>query len=177
MTNANFIAKIVPIRGIIVSGIPLPEQLLGRVTLSENIVKSIEDLEKEEKVKAIIFEINSSGGMPYPVKEIADAIKKCQKITVARIREYGTSGAYWVASACKKIVADPLSQIGGIGVRAERFDFSGLLEKIGIKIHQFTTGKYKGIGSPYAEMTEEEREYIQGLIDTINQHFIQEIRE
>ena len=145
------IVKFVPIKGVIVSGespplgsFPLIPFTGGGITHSDDIVKYIHLLGDKKRVKAIIFEIDSPGGTPYASKEIADAIKKIKKPTVAQIREHGTSGAYWIASACDKIVADPLSSIGGIGTRADRIDLTELVKKIGIKIDSFTKGEYKG---------------------------------
>jgi len=179
----KFIARIIPIRGMIVSGetsptgpIPLLPFTGGGATFSDDIIRYLKAVAAERKVKVIIFEIDSPGGTPYASKEIADAIKKVEKPTIAHIREHGTSGAYWIASACKKIISDPLSSIGGIGTRADRLDLSELAKKIGIKIDTFTKGEYKGVGSPYSEMSEKERKFIQDHVESFNQYFVDEIR-
>ncbi|GAH91873.1 unnamed protein product [marine sediment metagenome] len=149
----------------------------GGITQSDDIVRYIQLPESDRRVKAIIFEIDSPGGTPYASKEIADAIKKIKKPTVAQIREHGTSGAYWIASACKKIVADPLSSIGGIGTRAERIDLSELAKKIGIKIDSFIKGEYKGIGSPYSELSEKEKKFIEEHVEAFNKYFVDEVKQ
>jgi protease-4 len=178
------IAIIIPIRGIIVSGessnispIPLLPMGGGSATYSEELIKYLKKAEQNRKVRAFIFEIDSPGGTPYASKEIADAIKKLKTPTVAQIREYGTSGAYWIASSCDKIVADPLSSIGGIGTRAERMDFSELAKKIGVKIDTFLKGEYKGMGSPYAEPTEKEKSFIEEQVSAFNEYFVEEVRK
>lgn len=180
----KFIARIIPIRGMIVSGetspagpIPLLPFTGGGATFSDDIIRYMKTVSSQRKIKAIIFEIDSPGGTPYASKEIADAIKKLDVPTVAHIREHGTSGAYWIASACNKIVADPLSSIGGIGTRADRLDLSELARKIGIKIDTFTKGEYKGVGSPYSEMSEKEREFIQDHVESFNKYFVDEIKD
>jgi ClpP class serine protease len=96
---------IIPITGVIISGessspgpLPLLPSAGGGITRSDEIVKYIQQVEKNRRIKAFIFKIDSPGGTPYASKEIADSIKKVKKPTVAQIREHGTSGAYWVAS-------------------------------------------------------------------------------
>jgi protease IV len=177
------VARIIPIRGMIVSGessptgfIPMMPFAGGGATFSDDIVKYLKAVDREQKVKALIFEIDSPGGTPYASKEIADSIKSLSKPVIAQIREHGTSGAYWIASACNKIVADPLSSIGGIGTRADRLDLSELARKIGIKIDTFAKGEYKGVGSPYSQMSEREKKFIEEHVDSFNKYFINEIR-
>jgi protease-4 len=176
-------AIIIPIIGVIISGgssSPGPLPFLpftgGGVTRSDEILKYIQQLNKNRRIKAFIFEIDSPGGTPYASKEIADSIKKVKKPTVAQIREHGTSGAYWVASACNKIIADPLSSIGGIGTRAERIDLSELAKKIGIRIDSFVKGEYKEVGSPYSEISDKEKKFIEEHVETFNQYFIDEVK-
>ncbi len=174
---------ILPIKGIIVSGessptgtIPLLPFTGGGATFSEDVVKFLKKIELNKKVKAIIFEIDSPGGTPYASKEIADEIKKLKIATIALIREYGTSGAYWIASSCNKIIADALSSIGGIGTRAERLDFSELAKKIGVKVDTFFKGEYKGMGSPYSSPSEKEKSFIEEQVTAFNEYFIEEIK-
>ncbi len=177
------IAAIIPIKGMIVSGDSAPSGPIpflplggGNITFSDEIIKYLNRIERERRVRAIIFEIDSPGGTPYASKEIADAVKKLGKPAVAQIREHGTSGAYWIASACKKIIADPLSTIGGVGTRADRLDLSELAKKIGIRVDTFAQGEYKDIGSPYSEMSQKEKKFIEHHVQSFNNYFIKEIK-
>ncbi|MEM2933261.1 MAG: signal peptide peptidase SppA, partial [Candidatus Pacearchaeota archaeon] len=156
---------------------PVESFLPYSATYSEDIIKFIEDAMKNKNIKAIIFEINSPGGSAVASSEIAEAIKKAkeEKLTVALIREQGTSGAYWIASSCDYIVAHPLSVTGSIGVLASYLEISGLLERFNITYVNLTAGKHKDIMSPYRELTEEEREMIQNKIDLIHEAFIDEV--
>ena len=129
-------------------------------TYSEEIIKLIEDISKKENIKAIIFEINSPGGSAVASSEIAEAIKKLNKTKVAVIREMGTSGAYWIASANEYIIAHPLSITGSIGVSGSYLEISGLLERFNITYQNLTTGKYKDTMSPFRKLEEEEKEMI-----------------
>ncbi len=154
------------------------ESLLGETgTSSKTIVNFIEQAEKDPDVKGIILEINSGGGTVMAGKEIAEAVKKTQKPTVALIREVGASGAYWVASAADKIVADEMSITGSIGVTSSYLEFSGLMEKYGVSYEELKSGKYKEAGSPFRELTDEERRLLQEKIDKIQAYFLEEVKK
>jgi len=98
-----------------------------------------------------------------------------KKPTVAWIREYATSGAYWIASACDEIIADELSTVGSIGVMSIRPDIGELLKKFGIDIETLKTGIYKGLGLPYEKPTEEERALLKRELDEIKDYFLNAI--
>ena len=99
---------------------------------SSKIVSYIKKANKDQSVKGIIFAINSPGGTVVASEEIVNAIKQTKKPKIAWIREVGASGAYWVASACDEIVADPMSITGSIGVISSYLEFSGLMKKYGV---------------------------------------------
>ncbi len=136
------------------------------------LVKLINKADKDSSIKAIVFEINSPGGTVLASKEIANAIKSTKKPTVAWITETGASGAYWVASAADKIVADETSVVGSIGVIGSYLQFSRLFDKYGITYERLVSGKYKDAGSPYKNLTEDEQSYIQGKINSLKEMFV-----
>ncbi|MCX8147084.1 MAG: signal peptide peptidase SppA, partial [Candidatus Woesearchaeota archaeon] len=136
-----------------------------------------EDAEKDSQIKAILLDINSPGGSAVATDEIANAIKRCNKTTVAVIRETGTSGAYWIASAADYVIANRMSVTGSIGVIGSYFELSGLLERYNITYERLVSGEYKDIGTPFKELTLEERKKLQGIIDEIHEDFINAIAE
>ena len=166
---------IIPIHGIISNSNANLLFESDEVT-SDKIISSIKKAEDNENVKAVIFEINSPGGTVLASKEIADAVKKLDKPSVAWIRDVGASGAYWIASSADKIVADELSITGSIGVISSYLEFSGLLEKYGVEYQRLVAGKYKDAGSPYKDLTDEEKNIIQKKLDKIDEIFLNEIR-
>ena len=169
-------AETVPIQGAIVPGRRLPfSSLFTPVAFSEDIVSYIDEL-NNSKAGAVIFEINSPGGEAYASKQIGDAIKRLKKPTVALIKAHGTSGAYWIASACDKIVADPLSDVGSIGTITTHFNLSELLDKIGIDVKSLSTGKFKDVDSPFKKMSEEGEEFIKEHLEAVNREFVNEIK-
>ena len=165
---------LIPINGVIV-GDKDSEFIFESVTSSPDTVKFIEKADKNPSIKAIILEINSPGGSAVASEEIANAVKKTNKTTVAWIREVGASGAYWVASASDHIVANRVSITGSIGVIASYLEFPGLLERYNVTYQRLVSGKYKDIGSPYRELTEEEKAIFQQNLDAIRDYFVSEV--
>ena len=147
------------------------------VASSTDIVKLIEAADENPNIKAILFNINSGGGSPVASDEIAQAIKNTNKTTVSLIREMGASGAYWIASATDYIIASRMSITGSIGVYSSYLEFSGFLNDKNISYNLIKGGKYKNVGSPFKELTDEERNLIQEKIDKIHDFFIDEVAQ
>jgi protease-4 len=162
---------LIPITGEIVT----EDSLFTSTAKSDTIVKFIEDANANPDIKAILFEIDSPGGAIVATREIANAVKEVNKTTVCWLRETAASGAYWVASNCDKIVADPYTITGSIGVSGSYLEFSGLFEKYGINYTRVVSGEQKDIASPYKEPTKEELNVLQGIVDTVKQEFISEV--
>lgn len=166
---------IVPIIGEITtsgsSSFPVPSEGAS----STSIINSLEKAEKDKNVRAIVLEINSPGGTVVASEEIANKVKSMEKPVVAWIREIGASGGYWIASGADSIVADPLSITGSIGVIGSYLEFSRLLDKYGIRYEGLTTGKYKDLGSPFKELTQEERGLLLSKMNIIHDAFVDEI--
>jgi len=149
--------------------------LFEDVTSSSDVRKFIRRAEKNTDIKAIIFEINSPGGSAVASDEIADAIKKINKTTVAWIREIGTSGAYWVASATDHVVANRMSITGSIGVIASYLQFGDFLADRNVSYERLVSGQFKDIGSPFKELTPRERALFQKSLDKIHDYFMEEV--
>ncbi len=165
---------LVPIDGVIV-GSEDSSFLFESATNSPETIEFIEKADKNPNIRAIILEINSPGGSAVASEEIANAVKKTNKTTVAWIREVGASGAYWIASSADYAIANRVSITGSIGVIASYLEFPGLLEKYNITYQRLVSGKYKDIGSPFKEMTSEEKEVFQQNLDEIRDYFVTEV--
>ncbi|MBI4452154.1 signal peptide peptidase SppA [Candidatus Woesearchaeota archaeon] len=151
------------------------DYLFETVSTSTDVIELIEKADKNSNIKAIIFEINSPGGSPVASEEIANAVLRTNKTTVAWIRDIGTSGAYWVASSSDHIVASRASITGSVGVIASYLEFPGLLEEYNITYRRLVAGKYKDIGSPFKEMTSEEKAIFQQMLDELREYFVSEV--
>lgn len=170
--NGN-VAKIY-IQGTIVT--QKDDSFFGRTSVSSTeLIKQIEDAGSNPSIEAIIFEINSPGGSAVASSEIANAILKANKTKVAIIREIGTSGAYWAASATDHIIANEFSMSGSIGVLSSYLEFSRLFDKYGVTYQRLVGGERKDIGSPFKEMSDEERSIMQKKIDSIHNVFVSKV--
>jgi|TARA_B100002003_G_scaffold247363_1_gene278773 protease-4 len=149
--------------------------LFEDVTSSNEIRRLVRRADKNPNIKAIIFEINSPGGTAVASDEIAEAVKKTNKTTVAWIREIGTSGAYWIASATDEIVANRMSITGSIGVIASYLQFGDFLTDHNVSYERLVSGQFKDIGSPFKDLTPKERALFQKSINKIHDYFVEEV--
>lgn len=149
----------------------------GTGVAAESVLGYLDAAEKEPTVKAILLEINSGGGAVVASKQIADKIKTLQKPVVSVIEEVGASGAYWIASASDKIVADQLSITGSVGVLGSYIEFAGLMQDYNVTYQKLTGGEFKDIGTPYRELTPLEKEIMQKKINMVHNYFLESVKE
>ncbi len=135
----------------------------------------------DNAVKAIVLDIDSPGGEAYAGREFMYKVKSAngngtgKKPIVARIGSVGASGAYHIASATEVIVASEDSITGSLGVVMTLMQYHELLDKLGINVKVITSGERKDIGSPYRNMTEDEEQRLQEIVNKIYEHFISDI--
>ncbi len=143
----------------------------------DTIISLLEEAENDSGVGALVLDIDSPGGMPVATRELGEKIKqvKQKKPVVAWIGETGTSGGYWIATASDWVMADPLSVVGSIGVILEVPNLSGLMEKLGVQVTTIKGGDYKDMGSPYRNMTEEEKELLENISVQLHEEFVKEV--
>lgn len=164
---------LIPIEGTISAG----ESMIGSSAKSSDIIELIEKAEEDEKIKAIVFEINSTGGGPVATDEIASKIKNCEKPTISLIRETGASGGFWIATSAEKVYANRMSITGSIGVTSARLTFPEFIKEYNITYRKLTAGKYKDAGTIWRDMTEEEKEMFQKELDYVHEEFIKGVAE
>ena len=135
--------------------------------------------EKDTAVKAIVLRIESPGGEIAPSQEILWEIERVKEIKTIVVSMGGTaaSGGYYISAKADKIVALPTTMTGSIGVISQVMNVEGLLEKLGIEVETFKGGKYKDMYSGFREMTPEEEEIMQGMIDEYYEQFIDVVAE
>ncbi len=154
-------------------------EIRGVITQSSGIIEEIHQYLEDEGVKAIILRIDSPGGGVGPSQEIyREIIKiKSKKKVVTSMGSVAASGGYYVACASDLIVANPGTITGSIGVLMEFTNIEEFFKKIGIKGVVVKSGELKDMGSPFREMTPEERRILQGVIDNVHQQFIQAVAD
>lgn len=135
--------------------------------------------EKDKAVKAIVFRIESPGGEIEPCQEILLEIERAKetKTIVVSMGGMAASGGYYISTQADKIVALPTTQTGSIGVISYAINVKGLLEKLGIQIETFQGGKYKDMYWGLRELTPEEEEIMQGMVNEYYEQFINVVAE
>lgn len=139
------------------------------------IVEEINRYTEDSSIKAIVVRIDSPGGGVVVAQEIYSAIlnaRKEGKKVVVSMGSVAASGGYYIAAAADRIVANPGTLTGSIGVKMEFASIEKLLEKIGVKGMIIKSGEYKDIGSPYRDMNPQEKRLLQTVIDDVHQQFI-----
>ncbi len=147
----------------------------GDAVGSEDIVSSILSANQDDTIKAILMEVDSTGGYPVAGEEIADALKKSTKPTVVVIRQSGLSAAYWASTGAKQIFASRNSDVGSIGVTSSYLDNVAKNQKEGNSYVQLSSGKYKDAGDPDKTLTEEEKQIFLRDIKITHENFIEAV--
>lgn len=148
---------------------------------ADNIIPSLRQAFKDEKVKGVIVRCNSPGGSPvqsgYIYDEILRLREKYKEIPVYAVAgDVCASGGYYIISAAESIYASNSSLVGSIGVRMDSFGVVGLMEKLGVESRGLTAGKHKAILDPFSPRKEEEELFLQKLLETTHQHFIDAVK-
>ncbi|MDP7556010.1 MAG: signal peptide peptidase SppA, partial [Nitrospinota bacterium] len=146
------------------------------ITQSSNTVRQIKKYADDKSIKAIVLRIDSPGGGVAPSQEIHSEIlkvrKSSNKIVVTSMGNLAASGGYYIACASDKIVANPGTLTGSIGVIMTFSNIEELMKKIGLKTEIIKSGEFKDIGSPMREFTEKEKKLLQGVIDDVYDQFV-----
>ena len=147
------------------------------LTASENVVYAIQEAEYNDDIKAIILEVDSYGGSPVAGEEIANALKKANKPTVALIREGGASAAYLAASGADRIFASKNSDVGSIAVTMSYLDYAIQNQKERLTYIPLSSGKFKNTGSPDKTLSQEEKDLLMRDINILHQNFVKMVAE
>ena len=155
-------------------------RLEGLLITAEPVVEELNDYAEDSSVKAIVLRIDSPGGGVVVSQEIYNAVKNARKEGKKVVASMGTvaaSGGYYVAAAADRIVANPGTLTGSIGVKMEFANIEKLLEKIGVRGMVVKAGEYKDVGSPFREMSAQEKKLLQDVIDDVHSQFITAVAE
>ncbi|OQA37308.1 MAG: putative signal peptide peptidase SppA [Parcubacteria group bacterium ADurb.Bin326] len=146
-------------------------------TSADEIVYYVDQANNDEKIKAIIVEIDSYGGSPVGGEEMMKAFKHSKKPVVAFIRDVGTSAAYLAATGAQTIFASRFSDVGSIGITYSYLDYSEKNRKEGVKFIELNSGKFKDTGNPDKPLSQEELALYQRDIKIARDYFIQMVAE
>ncbi|MBI5598498.1 MAG: signal peptide peptidase SppA [Deltaproteobacteria bacterium] len=146
----------------------------GIITDPTEINREIRDYAERDDVKAVVIRINSPGGAVAPSQEIYNEVKRLRetKKVVASMGAVAASGGYYIAVAADRIVANPGTITGSIGVIIEFINVEELLNKLGVKGYVIKSGRFKDMGSPFKKMEPEEAALLQEVLSDVHRQFI-----
>ncbi len=149
----------------------------GVLASSRETIRQIKEVRDKKDVKALVLRIDSPGGTVVAAQEIYAEIRKLRKnkVVLASMGNVAASGGYYVACAASEIVANPGTITGSIGVISEYPNVEQLMKKVGLRAEVLKSGRFKDMGNPTRQMTEEERRLLQNLIDNIHKQFIRDV--
>ncbi|MEK7294392.1 MAG: signal peptide peptidase SppA [Nitrospirota bacterium] len=153
----------------------------GVILDAKDTVADLKRFGDSSSVKAIVLRIDSPGGGVVPSQEIHDAVlrvrNKQNKTVVASMGTVAASGGYYIAAAADRIIANPGTLTGSIGVIMELVNLEGLLKKVGVEGIVVKSGHYKDIGSPFRKMGVDDRRILQSVMDDVHNQFIEAVAE
>ncbi|MBM4167996.1 MAG: signal peptide peptidase SppA [Ignavibacteria bacterium] len=143
---------------------------------SKEIVRQFKKYRENSSVRAIVFRIESPGGGVSASQEIYEEVKKTResgKPVVVSMGSVAASGGYYVACGASRIMANPGTITGSIGVIFQYLHINELLKKIGVDAATYKTGKYKDAGSPFRNPTEDDRVLYSQLLADVYDQFVE----
>ena len=151
----------------------------GIILDSRETIEELRHYRDNPSVKAIVLRIDSPGGAVVPSQEIFAEVRKTRadgKIKlVTSMGNVAASGGYYIAAATDRIVANPGTLTGSIGVIMELANVKGLLEKVGVQSVVIKSGRHKDMASPLRAMTPEDRALLQTVLDDVHAQFIEAV--
>lgn len=151
----------------------------GVILDADKINKQLQKYGDDDNVKAILLHINSPGGGAAASQEIYHEVLRIRqekhKKIIASVESVGASGAYYIASACDKIYANPASVVGSVGVIMEWTNYGELLRWAKMKNVVIHAGELKDAGDPTRDVTPKEQAYFQSLVDNMYAQFVHDV--
>ena len=163
---------VLPVSGTLVHKYGYVQPTSG-MTGYDGVQQRLAEADADELIHTIMLDIDSPGGEVSGCRALAEFIAGLETPVVAYVDEMAASAAYWVASACALIAAPPSANIGSIGVVWMHADYSGKLEKDGIKVTFIHAGKHKVDGNPYQSLSAEQAAAFQNEINALYDMFVE----
>ena len=164
---------VIPLTGIIAGA--SQQGLLTTGGISPDLVRGyLKRAESDSGVKAVVLRIDSPGGSAAASQEIASAVRRFKEDTgkpvVVSMGDVAASGGYYISVYADKIVANPGTLTGSIGVISQFIYIEGLLEKLGLEMETIKAGEHKDMG--IRPLTDEERQIMQDITQDLYQQFV-----
>jgi len=151
----------------------------GVISDPAKVLDAIQQFSQDDRVKAVVLRIDSPGGAVGASQEIFSAARRLdkEKPVVASLGNVAASGGFYSAVGARYIVSNPGTITGSIGVIMKIPNLGRLMEKLGIKTTVLKSGRLKDLASVTRDLTEEERQVLQGVMDDVHDQFISDVAE
>jgi protease-4 len=154
-------------------------EISGVIQDSKDVLEDLKSFRDDESIRAVLVRIDSPGGAVAPSQEIHDAIletRKKKKVVVS-MANVAASGGYYIAVAGDELIANPGTVTGSIGVISQFTIVKDLVAWAKVDVETVKSGALKDAGSPFREMSDDERAYWKGLIMDIYEQFVGAVAE
>ena len=150
--------------------------IVGIIDSETRFVRELQAFRDDPSIRAFVLEIRSPGGGVGASQSIHAELQRLRmeddRPLIAWIGEIGASGGYYVALPADSIFALPGSITGSIGVIMQFPNAEELFRKVGVELEVVKSGALKDMGSPVRELSEDERQVLQGLVDDVWNQFV-----
>jgi len=152
-------------------------EIEGVIAESRQTMEDIVRFKEDPSIKGVVLRINSPGGSVGPTQEVFREVVKLKekKKVYVSMGSLCASGGYYLAAAGEKVFANPSTITGSIGVIMQSAILEDLLKRIGVKSNTIKAGDLKDAGTPFREMTPEERAYLNDVVKNIHEQFIKDV--
>jgi protease-4 len=149
----------------------------GPIFEAKSAVDEIKEYLSDSSIKAIIVRVDSPGGGVAASQEIFASVKRAasEKSVVVSMGSVAASGGYYISAPATRILANPGTITGSIGVILEIPNVEGLMDKVGVRTEVIKSGKHKDLASAFRTMSDEDRRVLQNVIDDVYEQFIEDV--
>lgn len=153
----------------------------GVSTIGAGLGDRLREAAEDDDVKAVVLRMNSPGGDAFLSEQLWHAVKqlRSKKPVVVSMGDYAASGGYYISSAANRIIAQPNTLTGSIGIFGLFPNFSELVQKVGVNVEVVKTNDFADltISMPYKPLTNEQRALIQGHVERGYDVFLSRVAE
>ena len=151
----------------------------GVIREADSYLKLLDRVEKDSRVKAVVLRVNSPGGVVGACQEIHDKVVELseRKPVVVSMESVAASGGLYISVGATKIVANPGTITGSIGVILQTYNVSKLIKRIGIEVITVKSGPYKDLLNPFRKPDPKQIKVVQKLIDSSYMQFVRAVAE
>ena len=151
----------------------------GPIMDSYKAIEEIKEYSKDSSIRAIVLRVDSPGGAVAPSQEIYEEVRKAaaKKKVIVSMGSVAASGGYYISAPASRIIANPGTLTGSIGVIMEIPNIEGLMSKVGVKTEVIKSGRHKDMASVFRGIGREERVILQGVLADVHDQFINAVAE